>query len=161
MAAVLLLMLAALDAFAGPFSPKKRGVLDSERSDELCERYGESLERKFASNPAELVRDLDDLIVKVGSRGPDRVKPLGSGGRMLASISGPPREKEVRREVGARGSAALDVRVTKKLTEANLLLKQSKRLGFFDEDEERELGVQEACAKAVYERAVILERMTR
>lgn len=160
-AAVLALTVYALDALAGPFSPASRKARTAEENEELCDRFGGSLERKFASNPAELVKDLDELIVKVGSRGPDRVNPLGTGGRMLASLSGPPAEAETRKQVAKKPTASLDVRVDMKLREANTLLKQSKRLGYFDEDEERVAGVQEACAKVVYDRAVILERMTR
>ena len=160
-ASVLALTVLALDAFAGPFSPKPRRALSSEDSEELCERYGDSLERKFASNPKLLVQELDELIVKVGSRGPDRVRPLGDGGRMLASVAGPPKDKQTRERVSRDRGAALDVLVHRKLTEANKLLTQTKRLGFFDEDEERVTGVQEACAKVVFERAEILERMSR
>lgn len=160
-AAVLALTLFALEALAGPFAPAPRRPKTQVENEELCDQFGDSLERKFASNPKDLVRDLDELIVKVGSRGPDRVSPQGNGGRMLASLSGPPAEKETRKQVSRKPSASLDVRVYMKLTEANKLIKQTKRLGFFDEDEERSVGVQEACAKVVHERAVILERMTR
>lgn len=160
-ASVLALTVLALDAFAGPFSPRARRPLSSEESEELCDRFGDSLARKFASNPKLLVQELDELIVKVGSRGPDRVRPLGDGGRMLASVAPAPRDKATRERVNRDRGAALDVRVHRKLTEANKLLTQTKRLGFFDEDEERVLGVQEACAKVVHERAEILERMSR
>lgn len=134
--------------------------LTQEENESLCERFGDSLERKFAANPQELVVELDALIVKVGSIGPNRVNHDKSG-RMLASIAGPAQDKEHRKKAASKESSALDIRVHNKLTEANRVLTQSKRLGFFDEDEERVIGVQEACAKVIYERASILERMTR
>lgn len=153
--------LGVANSLAGDFSPLPRKSRTREAREEICEKYGGSLERKFASNPWELVEDLDALIVKVGSRGPDRVKPLGNGGRMLASIAEAPRQPEERNRLVKRPDFALEVRVSRKLTEANTFITQSKRRGFFDEDEERARGVQESCAKVIYERAVLLEKMTR
>lgn len=134
--------------------------LSQEENESLCERYGDSLERKFVTSPQLLVNELDELIVRVGTLGPDRVNHDKSG-RMLASIAGPSKESEHRRKEAAGELSALDVRVHNKLTEANKVLTQSKRLGFFDEDEERQRGVQEACAKVIFERASILEKMTK
>jgi len=134
--------------------------LSQEENESLCERFGSSLERKFSTNPQELVLELDELIVKVGSLGPDRMNHDRSG-RMLASIASPAQRKEIRRKEAGREMSALDIRVHNKLTEANRVITQSKRLGFFDEDEERVIGVQDACAKVLFERASILEKMTR
>jgi hypothetical protein len=134
--------------------------LSAEENEALCERYGDSLERKFSASPQALVQELDALIVKVGTLGPDRVNHDKSG-RMLASIATPSARKEARRREASRETSALEIRVHHKLTEANRVLTQSKRIGFFDEDEERSIGVQEACARVIYDRASILERMTR
>ena len=67
--------------------------LSPEENETLCERYGESLERKFSENPQQLIKELDELIVKIGSLGPDRVNHDKSG-RMLASIAGPGSKEE-------------------------------------------------------------------
>ncbi len=147
----LIFLIAAGDAFGAPGKRPKE-------NEAICERYGESLERKFAVNPKHLVTELDELIVRVGSLGPDRVIHNKSG-RMLASVTAPS-ESEVERNRPITREAALQVKVHLKLTEANKVLTQSKRLGFFDEDEERVAGVQEACAKVIFERASILERLT-
>ena len=153
-----LLTLAALLAVSSETFGARR--LSPEENTELCERYGDTLERRFATNPQLLVTELDELIVKVGSKGPDRVNHDKSG-RMLASIAPPPSKKVDRGEAAQRAGASLAFRVHLKLTEANKVLTQSKRLGFFDEDEERVTGVQDACAKAIHERASILEKMVR
>lgn len=157
----LLKIIACFIALAGFLSVSAHARLRTDEENEnLCGRFGETMARKFASNPGELVKELDELIVQVGSLGPNRVIH-NQPGRKLASLSETPRSPEVRRHIDQKEKASLSVRVHKKLTEANKLITQTKKPGFADEDEERATGVQEACARVIYERASTLEKMTR
>jgi hypothetical protein len=147
-----LLVFPARDTFAG-------ASLSAKENEALCDRFGENMARKLAANPKQLAQELDELIVKVGSLGPDRVSHDRSG-RKLASLSETPRSQEAR-WAGTEKGAALLVGAHRKLSEAGRLTAQMKRQGFFDEDEERASGVQEACASVISDRALILRRVIR